>query len=85
MFSHLLTYFDDSNDPNLKDFNYGLKSVRISIEWNYASTSKLFPCVACPEKLKGLSGDSVTRVYNVQCTEKIFHCALYGQQSANCF
>ena len=29
MSSHLFTYFDDTNYPNLKDYNYGLKSVRI--------------------------------------------------------
>ena len=59
MMSHLFTYFDDTNYPNLKEYNYGLKSVRISIEWNYATTAKLFPYVGCPSKLKILSCDTV--------------------------
>ena len=85
MMSHLFTYFDDNNYPGLKEYNYGLKSVRISIEWNYAVTAKLFPYVACPSKLRILSTDSVAKVYTVATLLRNFHCALYGQQSANYF
>jgi hypothetical protein len=83
--SHLFTYFDLTNYPNLRGYNYGFKSARISIEWNYSATGALWPVVTAYNKLRVLSGTKVAKIYTVATLLRNFHIALYGYQSSNYF
>ena len=59
--------------------------VRISIEWNYATTSNLYRYLANLDKLKLLSESQVTKVYTVATILRNCHVALYGSETSHYF
>jgi hypothetical protein len=63
-------------------FNSAMKSVRISIEWNYATTSSLFKILQCKNKLQILNNPNTCRLYTVCVLLKNMHCCLYGNQTS---
>jgi hypothetical protein len=81
-------YVSDTNISSYKknvNWNSGMKRVRISIEWNYATTQALFAYVSTKNKLKLMSSDQVSKVYVTATLLKNFHCAFYGNQTLNYF
>jgi hypothetical protein len=92
--SHIRSYYklDDlkavlTNDEyaTLKDWNYKMKTVRISIEWNYGVTAKLFRYIQNTDKLKIMQSDRVAKIYTVATLFRNFHVAKYGGQPSNYF
>ena len=78
--THLESYHDHS-----RAWISAMKKVRISIEWNYATTAGLFKYIALPWKLKLLGGPNVAKVYTVCTILKNCHAILYGCQTSNYF
>ena len=68
-----------------KQLNYALKSVRISIEWNYADTTLLFKALGKIDKKKALAGVNALKLFTVATLFKNFHVWLYGCQTSNYF
>jgi hypothetical protein len=66
-------------------FNHSMKSVRISVEWNYATTSSMFKILQNKWKLQILNNPNTCRLYTVCVLLKNMHCCLYGNQSSNYF
>jgi hypothetical protein len=63
-----------------------LKSLRVSVEWNYALVShNLFRCLSSFDKLRLLSSDRVSKMYSVAIILKNCHVCLYGCQSMSYF
>ena len=62
-----------------------MKSVRISIEWNYGTTASLFTLIAMKGKFKMYETAGVARIYIVATLLKNFHACLYGNQTMNYF
>jgi len=62
-----------------------MKSVRISIEWNYGYTASLFRYVANTDKLHVMGSDAVAKVYTVCTILRNIHVILRGSQSSNYF
>jgi hypothetical protein len=94
--SHMRSYFSvkDLRASNLyreeevqafKAWNYKMKTVRISIEWSYGVTGKLFRYLTNVDKLKLMQSEHVSKVYTVATLFRNFHVALYGGQNANYF
>ena len=84
--SHVNTYLSRSDMPNAaKLYNYALKSVRISIEWNYGFTSNLFKYFQNFDKLRLLGSNTVTMTYVVATLFRNFYICLYGGQTSNYF
>jgi len=89
--SHLRSYFKVSSYDNnlsqedkehLKDWNYRMKSIRISIEWNYGTTASLFKYLRNQEKLKLLKNSNVvSKVYCVATLLRNCYAGLYGVQT----
>ena len=77
--SHCASY---GTDPV---FNSRMKSVRISIEWNYMTTVSLFPFIGMEHKFKVFESSGVARIYIVATLFKNFHAALYGNLTMNYF
>ena len=67
------------------DFNGKMKSVRISIEWNYGTTASLFTFIGMKRKFKVYETAGVARIYIVATLLKNFHACLYGNQTMNYF
>jgi hypothetical protein len=67
------------------DFNQKMKSVRISIEWNYGTTASLFAFVGMKSKFRVYETAGVARIYIVATLFKNFHACLYGNQTMNYF
>jgi len=68
-----------------KDHNRRLKSVRESIEHNYALTKNLYKYLSRVEKLKILNNPTVLRVYTVCTFLKNCHVMMYGCESSQYF
>ncbi|KAJ1399098.1 hypothetical protein B484DRAFT_484041 [Ochromonadaceae sp. CCMP2298] len=66
-------------------WNMAMKSVRISIEWNYGYRAGLFKYIQRVDKLKIMKPASVSRVYTVCTLLHNFYSILYGNQSTNYF
>ena len=62
-----------------------MKSVRISIEWNYMTTVSLFAFVGMEHKFKVFESAGIARIYIVATLFKNFHACLYGNQTMNFF
>jgi hypothetical protein len=77
--SRIQTYGDDPV------FNQRMKSVRISIEWNYMTTVSLFAFVGMEHKFKVFESAGIARIYIVATLMKNFHACLYGNQTMNYF
>ena len=69
----------------LASFNYALKTVRISIEWNYGATATDFAYLKNTDKLRIMESKNVTRVYTVATIFRNFKVGLYGSQTSNYF
>lgn len=82
---HLRPLLTDEEYDDLKEHNYRMKTVRISIEWNYGVTAKLFRYMQNMDKLKLLQSDAVAKVYTVATIFRNFHVAKYGGISSNYF
>jgi hypothetical protein len=81
-------YVSDTNISTYKknvNWNTGMKKVRISIEWNYATTQALFAYVSSKTKLKLIGSEQVSKVYITATILKNFHCCFYGNQTLNYF
>ena len=70
--SHCASYGQDAG------FNSQMKSVRISIEWNYMITVSLFPYISMEHMFKVYESAGVARIYIVAILLKNFHACLYG-------
>jgi DDE superfamily endonuclease len=81
-FSHTRSYYPVDGVDNHRRWNSRMKSVRISIEWNYANTASLFKYVSNKRKLQLLQSDTVTKVYHVATFFRNLHIGLYGCQSS---
>ena len=68
-----------------KKWNWGMKQVRISIEWNYGTTVSLFPYLNNKTKLKILQSNQVSKIYIVATLLRNFYACLYGNQTSNYF
>ena len=63
-----------------------MKKVRISIEWNYATTGSLFKYyIALPWKLRLMRSANVAKVFTVSTILKNCHAILCDCQSSNYF
>jgi hypothetical protein len=62
-----------------------MKTVRISIEWNYMVTGTLFRYTSNQKKLKLLESATVSRVYIVATLFRNFHVCCYGSETSNYF
>ena len=92
---HQIVIFGDSaygNDTHVKSYKdntqewiQSMKSVRISIEWNYATTANLFKYLLEVHKFKLLKSNFAPYVFIVATIFKNFHVALNGCQSSNYF
>jgi hypothetical protein len=70
---------DADESQYFKKWNFKMKTVRISIEWNDGVTASLFTYVARSDKLKTLkSPQLVSKFYTVATLFRNFHVALYG-------
>jgi hypothetical protein len=78
--THLRTYHDHS-----RAWCAAMKKVRISIEWNYATTGALFKYIALPWKLRLMKSPNVAKVFTVCTILKNCHAILYGNQTSNYF
>ena len=63
-----------------------MKTVRISIEWDYGFTATLFKYLCNTAKLKLLqNNEKVSKVYTVATLLRNMYIALYGCQTSNYF
>jgi len=89
IYPHLSHVYSSHRQQQLTDRqqqeNRALKTVRVSIEWNYGAAAKLFGYLTKLEKLKVLDGTVCVRIYTVCIILKNCHIALYGGQSSNYF
>ena len=89
IYPHLSHIFSSFRQEELTDrqarHNAKLKSVRISIEWNYGATANLFGYLKNMDKLKVMNGVTVTKIYTVATILRNCHIALYGGISSNYF
>ena len=94
--SHMRSYYQyklkdlknlltDDEYTTLKDCNYKMKIVRISIEWNSGMTAKIFRYIQNTDKLKIMQRDGVSKIYTVATLFRNFHVAKYGGQPSNYF
>ena len=64
--SHVMSYGEDG------EFNAKMKSVRISIEWNYMATASLFTFVSMKSKFRVfLDGGSLAHLYRCDFIEEL--------------
>ena len=68
-----------------EDFNGKMKSVRISIKWNYGTTVSLFTVIGMKGKFKVYETASVARIYIMATLFKNSHASFYGNQTMNYF
>lgn len=61
--------------------NRKMKSVRISIEWNYMITAQLFHFIAIKRKLKVFETAAISRIFIVATFLKNVYGILYGNQT----
>jgi hypothetical protein len=66
-------------------WNSKMKSVRISIEWDYGHTSALFKYTCDKEKLKVFHSSIVSKIYTVATILRNLHAGYYGGQTSNYF
>ena len=71
--------------PGNREFNRAMKSVRISIEWNYMTTGSLFSYLRNKDKFKLLQSDYVSRIFVVAVILKNCHACYYGNLTMNYF
>ena len=84
--SNLTSYLCKEELPQeFKQWNNAMKSVRISIEWNYGYTASIFTYLGKKQKLKVLSGDTVAKVYTVCTILRNIRVMLRGSQCSNYF
>jgi hypothetical protein len=70
------------NNDRISTHNGAMKSVRISIEWNYATTAALFEYVKDVKKLRLLRKRTTVKIYTVCTILRNCHVCLYGSQSS---
>jgi len=75
----------DSYQGHSRAYCAAMKKLRISIEWNYATTGSLFKYIAMPWKLRLMGSPNVAKVFTVCTILKNCHAILYGCQSSNYF
>lgn len=80
-----MSYFNREDAPQLSSFNYALKTVRISVEWNYGFTATEFRYLGNAEKFKLLNSKHVTKAYTVATLLRNCFVGLYGCQTSNYF
>ena len=82
--SHIFSYITGENVANTsKLYNYAMKSVRISIEWNYGFTASLFKYFLQEHKLRLMKSERVTKVYIVATLFRNFHVFNLMEQYPN--
>jgi hypothetical protein len=82
--THLRSYLVSQNAAE-SSWNTAMKTVRISIEWNYKTTDNLWAYVTNKRKFKILNFGTISRVYITATILRNFHCILNGNQSSNYF
>jgi hypothetical protein len=84
--SHLTSYHKAVEGiDGFKEWNRKMKSVRISIEWDYGYTATLFKYITNQEKLKVLGSRTVARIYTVCTILRNIRIGYYGCQTSNYF
>jgi hypothetical protein len=79
--SHMRSYFKRQEMiDNWIRWNMAIKSVRISIEWNYGYRALLFKYIQRIDKLKVMQPANLSRVYTVAALFHNFYSILYGNQ-----
>jgi hypothetical protein len=72
-------------DPLFKAWNKAMKTVRISIEWNYGATGAMFKYLLNKRKLRVKKSSEVSLIYTVATILRNFSVGLYGGQTSNYF
>lgn len=81
--SNISSYLSKEALPEVfAKWNYAMKSVRISIEWNYGYTASIFRYVADTAKLRVLGSDQTSKVYTVVTLLRNMKVFRYGGQSS---
>ncbi len=84
--THITSYHkNEERIDGSKEWNRKMKSVRISIEWNYGHTASMFKYLVTKEKLNVLDCTATAKVYTVATLLKNIHCGYYGSQTSNYF
>jgi len=89
--SHLRSYYKiDENHNNqqqeaYKEWNFRMKSVRESIEWNYMVTGTLFKYTSNIQKLRIMESPVISKIYTVATLLRNFHVCLYGSITSKTF
>lgn len=84
--SYVNDFYDDNELDELVNLhNAAMKSIRIAIEWNYATTSNIFQYAKNTKKLKLLGSRSVTKIYTVCTLLRNCHVCCYGSQASEYF
>ena len=78
-----MSYFKKDTTPKLASFNYALKTVRISIEWNYGATAADFAYIKNYDKLRIMESRNVSKAYTICTLFRNFKVGLYGSQTSN--
>lgn len=73
------------NTAEEREWNNGMRSVRISIEWNYLVTANLWHYVTEYNKLCLLQSPVVSKIYVVATLLRNFYGCSYGNQTSNYF
>ena len=82
--SNITSYWAKEHLPNgFEKWNSAMKSVRISIEWNYGYTASLFKYLGDTDKLKVMQSETIAKVYTVATLLRNFRVILRGGQSSN--
>ena len=82
--SHLRSYLHQPSERE-RQWNRRMKSVRISIEWNYMRTATLFRYVGNQSKLKLLQSKRVSKVYTVCTILRNLYSCLHGNHTSEYF
>ena len=83
--SNVCSYHKNLTTPVQEEENKLMKSVRISIEWNYATTRNIFRYLQNEHKLKIMESAVVSKVFVVCTILKNYRVCLYGCQSQSYF
>jgi hypothetical protein len=84
--SNFRSYLLADNNADFGRWNTRMKKVRISIEWNYGSTSEMFKFLQLPRKMRLLANPrQVSKVYTVCTLFRNFYTILNGNQTSAYF
>ena len=81
----IFAYFTYDLDEFKHNWNHQMKSVRISIEWNYMTIASLCKLTCAKYSLRILEAQTTSKIYTVAVLFKNFHVACYGCQTSNYF